>query len=225
MRYKLMFGSVFAVLTLLCWAWPAVAQQATGAAATKDCPVETVALGQVVTCTFTFENIGVFPAVVTTMTETRPSGTETVTCIADPDGDAVATTVGDILPQNIPCVVNFDFTIPNDTSLCGTFIEDSAEFEIYYESLDLTAGAFATHVVEVECEVPPTTTTTTTTALPTTTTTTTPFVPVTSPPPSTPTPTPTQNTLPMTGNSIGLAFFAVVLLAAGTFMIRKNSQT
>jgi hypothetical protein len=203
---------------LMCWVAPAVAQQATGAAATKDCPVETVALGQVVTCTFTFENIGVFQAVVTTMTETRPSGAVTVTCIPLEGPDPV--TVGGTLFPNDPCTVTFDFTIPNDPSLCGTFIEDSAEFEIYYENLDLTAGAFATHVVEVACEVPPTTTTT---APPTTTTTT--FVPVTSPTPSTPTPTPTQNTLPVTGSSTGLAFFAISLIFAGTLIIRRSCHT
>ena len=44
----------------------------TGASANKDCPGLAATLGETITCNFTVENIGDFPAEVTALTETEP---------------------------------------------------------------------------------------------------------------------------------------------------------
>ena len=140
----------------------AEAQENTGAAATKDCPSavppDFYTIGDEVTCTFTFENIGVDPATVTSMTEQQPfvaagdpgNGPITDVSCTLPGGVTVIDE-GDTLPAGQVCTGTVVVTIPDDPTRCNTVFRDRVEFDLLYSS-GLTAGAFATHTLAVVCK-------------------------------------------------------------------------
>ncbi len=61
---------------------------------------------------------------------------------------------GDTLANGVPCSGTFQVTIPNDPTLCGTFVLDRVDIELLYTTgfpEPLIAGAFATHVTLIVC--------------------------------------------------------------------------
>jgi uncharacterized repeat protein (TIGR01451 family) len=141
----------------------AQAQQQIGATATKDCPPAPVGdpytIGDTVTCTATFTNVGAFDATVTLLTETAPfvapgpgPGTPIDIECTLPDGTTVINE-GDTLPPGMVCTAAFGVTIPNDPALCNTAFRDRAEIGLEYPQFTPpeTAGAFATNTLAVLC--------------------------------------------------------------------------
>jgi uncharacterized repeat protein (TIGR01451 family) len=138
------------LLLALVLANPAQAQL-TGASASKDCgdPGETVTPGDTITCEFTVENIGALPATVTTLREISPfpGGTPVnVSCTAA----GTPITVGSTLVNDVPCTGTFEVTIPQDPTLCGTFLADRVEIALRYTDV-LVADAGATGITFIEC--------------------------------------------------------------------------
>jgi len=183
----------------------------TGASADKDCPGEAATLGQTITCNFTVENIGDFPAQVTTLTEQTPFPSGPSSAISCTAGGA-AISQGSTLAQATPCTGTFQVTIPNDPALCGTVLTDRVDIQLLYTNFQepLVAGAFATHLTLVQCPEQTTTTTTpsTTTTPPATTTPTSPR------PPTTVRPTPPGPGLPPTGRTSGVTVAAAAGMIA-----------
>jgi uncharacterized repeat protein (TIGR01451 family) len=124
---------VAAIVGTLIVANPAQAQDpGTGATAQKLCPAGLATLGQTVTCVFTVRNIGTLPAEVITLTETFPfpGGTSiTISCTV-PGGGVI--TVGSTLAPDTPCLGSFQLTIPNDRTLCNTFVADRVSIDLRY---------------------------------------------------------------------------------------------
>jgi len=135
-------------------ATPAHAQQQTGASATKSCPTAAATLGQTITCTFTVQNIGSFPAQVTALTEQSPfpgGPVANISCVA---GGAVIAAGATLVP-NTACTGSFQVKIPDDRALCNTLVDDVVQIALRYTQfpVPLTAGAFATHTTAVTCPV------------------------------------------------------------------------
>ena len=103
----------------------------TGASADKNCPGAAATLGQTITCTFTVANIGDFPAQVTSLTEQSPFPGGTVVDISCTAGGAVINE-GDTLANGVTCSGTFQVTIPNDPTLCGTFVLDRVDIALLY---------------------------------------------------------------------------------------------
>jgi uncharacterized repeat protein (TIGR01451 family) len=129
-----------------------VTDPGTGASAAKNCPGATATLGQTITCTFAVANTGDFPAQVTTLTEQSPFPGGAVVDISCTAGGAVINE-GDTLANGVPCAGTFQVTIPNDPTLCGTFVLDRVDLELLYTNFPqpLIAGAFATEVTLIVC--------------------------------------------------------------------------
>jgi uncharacterized repeat protein (TIGR01451 family) len=130
----------------------AQAQVQTGASATKECPPAPALLGETITCMIAVQNVGAFPAVITTLTETSPFPGGTVSDISCEAGGVTYAT-GDTLPNGVPCLGTFQVTIPNDPALCGTGHVDRVDIQLRYDNFTppLVAGAFATHTTQVVC--------------------------------------------------------------------------
>ena len=151
---RLLFPTMLVLVMGLAFGLPGVAQaqDQTGASATKECPGLAAQLGQTITCKFTVENEGAFPAEITTLTETSPfpGGTAVnVSCVAG----GVTYDDGDTLPNGVECDGTFNLTVPNDPALCGSSIRDRVDIELQYNNFTppLTAGAFATHTTAIVC--------------------------------------------------------------------------
>jgi uncharacterized repeat protein (TIGR01451 family) len=131
---------------------PAQAQEQVGASATKNCPGLLAELGQTITCNFTVQNIGAFPAQVVELTEQSPfpgGDVVDISCVAG----GVTIDEGDTLAPNVPCTGTFSVTIPNDRTLCNTFLIDRVDISLLYTNFPqpVIAGAFATHVTGILC--------------------------------------------------------------------------
>jgi hypothetical protein len=170
MTFAVLLAALVAALVLVAAAAldvarPAQAQQpGTGASAAKNCPSDTALIGSTVTCNFIVANTGDFPATVTLLTETSPDpgGTaENITCTTA-GGTTIAT--GDTLQAHTECAGTFQFTVPNDPTLCGTSLRDRVDIALSYPNFTppLTAGAFATHTTAIVCPPTPTDTPTNT---------------------------------------------------------------
>ncbi len=148
----LAFVAVAGTLVVANLAQAQVPDPGTGASADKNCPGAAATLGQTITCTFTVENIGDFPAQVTTLTEQSPFPGGAVVDISCTAGGAVINE-GDTLANGVPCSGTFQVTIPNDPTLCGTFVLDRVDIELLYTNFPqpLVAGAFATEVTLIVC--------------------------------------------------------------------------
>jgi uncharacterized repeat protein (TIGR01451 family) len=141
-----------AVALVLVGASPAQAQEQVGASATKDCPGLLARLGDTITCNFTVQNIGAFPAQVAELTEQSPfpgGNVVDISCLAG----GVTIDEGDTLAPNVPCTGTFQVTIPNDRTLCNTFLIDRVDISLLYTNFPqpVIAGAFATHVTGILC--------------------------------------------------------------------------
>ena len=124
---------VAAVVGTLVVANPAQAQDpGTGATAQKLCPAGLATLGQTVTCIFTVRNIGTLPAEVISLTETFPfpGGTSMNISCTVAGGEVI--TVGSTLAPDTPCLGSFQITIPNDRTLCNTFVADRVSIDLRY---------------------------------------------------------------------------------------------
>ena len=105
--------------------------------------------GDTITCEFAVENIGAAPATVTTLREISPfpGGTPAnITCTAG--GTTIS--VGSTLANDVPCTGEFEVTIPQDPTLCGTFVSDRVEIALRYTPV-LVADAGATGITFIEC--------------------------------------------------------------------------
>ena len=143
-----------AAVGLLVVASPAQAQQPepTGASASKDCPGLAAGLGETITCNFTVQNIGFFPAEVTTLEDQSPfpgGAISNISCVAG----GVTIEEGDILNPNVPCAGTFQVTMPTDPARCNSALVDRVEIALLYNQfpLPLVAGAFATHTTLLVC--------------------------------------------------------------------------
>jgi len=116
-------------------------------------------LGQTVTCNFTVENIGAFPATVTALTEQSPFPTEESPLPPGPIVDISCTAggvlinEGDTLAPDTPCTGTFQVTIPTDRTFCNTFLFDRVSIDLLYTNFPqpLIAGAFATNTTAIRC--------------------------------------------------------------------------
>jgi uncharacterized repeat protein (TIGR01451 family) len=134
---------------------PAQAQepQPTGASASKDCPLAPVTIGETVTCVFTVENIGIFPAEVTALTETFPFPGGTPVNISCTTESGATISVGSILDPFDLCTGTLQVAIPDDPTLCNTERVDRVRIDLLYTDFPviLTAGADATHTSVIKC--------------------------------------------------------------------------
>ena len=125
----------------------------TGAEAFKNCPADIATIGQTVTCTFAVANTGDFPATVSALTEQSPFPGGVIVDISCTIAGGTVIDEGDTLAPNTPCLGTFQVTIPNDRTLCNTFVLDRVTIELAYTQfpVPLFAGAFATEVTAIVC--------------------------------------------------------------------------
>jgi hypothetical protein len=144
--------ALVAAVGTLVGANPAQAQTPTGAKATKVCAPVITTIGDTVTCDFTVENDGDNPATVAALTEQSPvpgGPTVNVSCTAG----AVVINTGDTLAAHTECLGTIQVTIPDDPTICNTFLTDLVTVLLSYPQFSppLTAGAFATNSETVIC--------------------------------------------------------------------------
>jgi uncharacterized repeat protein (TIGR01451 family) len=144
--------ALVAAVGTLVGANPAQAQTPTGAKATKVCAPVITTIGATVTCDFTVENAGDNPATVAALTEQSPVPGGPIVDVSCTAG-AVVINTGDTLAPHTTCLGTIQVTIPDDPTICNTFLTDLVTFLLQYPQFSppLTAGAFATNSETVIC--------------------------------------------------------------------------
>jgi hypothetical protein len=154
---RLLVLPLLALVTVLAGAFPSAAQAqdpGTGASASKECPGLVAAPGDTITCGFVVQNIGDFPATVTTLTETSPSPGGAVTNISCTVAGGAVIDEGDTLAPDTPCVGTFTITVPSAPEACNTLLIDRVDIKLLYSTgfpQPVTAGAFAEHTTLIHC--------------------------------------------------------------------------